>query len=155
MPISMLRLKKLNKFIKIIMNKQVPECFYRISVKALILDDKKRFLLSKEKNGKWELPGGGLIFGEKPQDCLKREIKEEMGIEVISIEDNPCYFLTSQKQDGCWIANIVYLTKVKNLNFTPSDECVEVRVFTKEKTLKENLFPSIEDFVVMYDEKNH
>jgi 8-oxo-dGTP diphosphatase len=42
----------------------IPECFYRVSVKALILDDKKRFLLIREGNGFWSLPGGGLDFGE-------------------------------------------------------------------------------------------
>ncbi len=44
----------------------IPNNFYRTSVKALILDDKKRFLLLLEKKGLWELPGGGLDFGENP-----------------------------------------------------------------------------------------
>lgn len=29
-----------------------------------------------------KLPGGGLEFGEGPIDCLKRECREEMGVEV-------------------------------------------------------------------------
>lgn len=137
------------------MQQNIPECFYRISVKALILDDEKRFLLTKEENGKWELPGGGLGFGEKPQKCLIREIKEEMGLDVTFIADNPSYFLTSQKENSHWFSNIIYLTKVKDLNFSPSDECVEVRFFTKEEALRENLFSNVVDFVVLYDPKNH
>ena len=39
----------------------IPECFYRISVKALVLNEARdRFLITQEEDGRWELPGGGL-----------------------------------------------------------------------------------------------
>jgi 8-oxo-dGTP pyrophosphatase MutT (NUDIX family) len=69
----------------------IPSTFYRISIKALVLDQSGRFLLTKEDNGNWELPGGGLEFGEKPEECLRREIKEEMGLEVEWVDDKPSY----------------------------------------------------------------
>ena len=74
----------------------IPNCFYRISIKALILDEKKRFLLTKEDNGYWELPGGGLVFSENPRDCLAREIQEEMGLTTTFIAEHPTYFVTAQ-----------------------------------------------------------
>ncbi len=135
--------------------KNIPECFYRISIKALVLDKEKRFLLTKEENGKWQLPGGGLDFGEKPQECLIREIKEEMGLDVIFIANNPSYFLTSQRESSHWYSNIIYLTKVKDLNFSSSYECVEVRFFTKQEALRENLFPNVVNFITLYNPKNH
>ena len=32
--------------------------------------------------GQWEFPGGGVEFGEEPYKGLKREIKEEVGLDV-------------------------------------------------------------------------
>ena len=32
--------------------------------------------------GMWEFPGGKIEAGETPQDCVKREVQEELAIEV-------------------------------------------------------------------------
>jgi len=73
----------------------VPECFYRVSVKALVLNETRdKFLICQEENGMWDLPGGGLDWETKPQDDLAREIHEEMGLNIIKVAERPSYFTT-------------------------------------------------------------
>lgn len=108
---------------------EIPNCFYRISIKALVLNETRdKFLITLEENGKWELPGGGLDWGMSPQEDLPREISEEMGVNVTWVADNPSYFITFQHPNTkCWIANLLYETELESLNFTPSDECVDIK----------------------------
>ena len=62
------------------MSGNYPNTFYRVAVKALIKNDAGKILLVKEKSDKWDLPGGGLDHGEEPEDGIKRELQEELGI---------------------------------------------------------------------------
>jgi hypothetical protein len=39
-------------------------------------------------------------------------------------------------------------------NFTPSEECQEIRFFTKEEAKKENVFPNVEEFLKQFDPEN-
>lgn len=41
---------------------------------------------AKNEKGKWEIPGGSVEFGETFEQAIKREIKEELGIEIIVLE---------------------------------------------------------------------
>lgn len=133
----------------------IPENFYRTSIKALILDAEWRFLLNKEANWEQELPGWWLDFGETPATCLEREIKEEMWLDVIYVSSEPKYFTATQHTKWHRIANILYEVKVNNLDFTPSDECTEVRFFTADEAKKENIFKNIEAFTNLYNPNLH
>ena len=60
-----------------------------IGVYGLVINDNKILLIKKKTgpyDGKLDLPGGGFRFGERPIETLKREIKEEAGINVIDYE---------------------------------------------------------------------
>ena len=56
---------------------------FTIGIFGIIFDDKKRVLLCHRRDyDLWNLPGGGMENGESPWDGLKREVKEETGLEV-------------------------------------------------------------------------
>ncbi len=131
--------------------------YYRVSVKALIFDESRtRFLLVQEDNGKWELPGGGLEWGETSRDGLIREIKEEMGLTVLSVADTPSYLTTMQRDsDGLWVANIMFETTVENLDFVPSDVCVAVRFVNCAEARALPLFGGTQAFLQVFNPSNH
>lgn len=57
-----------------------------IKVTAAIIEKNSKILIAQRKvgsnlGGRWEFPGGKLEAGETPEHCLKRELREELGIE--------------------------------------------------------------------------
>lgn len=56
---------------------------FNIRVYGILINEKKQVLVADEyiRGGLYtKFPGGGLEFGEGTRDCLKRELKEELGI---------------------------------------------------------------------------
>lgn len=130
--------------------------YFRVSVKGIVVDDQGRILLSREDNGKWDMLGGGLDHEEDPLEGLKREVLEETGLEAVWISQTPKYFITSPSFGGKgYVANVVYEIKLKDLNFTPSEESQELRFFTTEEAQQVDLFPTAKKLVAMFDHELH
>lgn len=58
---------------------------FNIRVYGILINEEKQVLVSDEYirgNYFTKFPGGGLEFGEGTRDCLKREFKEELNLEV-------------------------------------------------------------------------
>lgn len=62
---------------------------FTVTAGALIFDDEGRILLLEHvfrPDSGWGIPGGFLTKGEQPEAALRRELKEEIGIEVEAVE---------------------------------------------------------------------
>lgn len=91
-----------------------------------------------------EIPAGKLEIGEKPLDCAKRELREEVGI----VADNMDYMLEFYTSAGFCNEKIhVFLAK----GITPAqrdpdeDEIIEVEKFSIDEVLKKITYGEIVD----------
>lgn len=63
--------------------------FKHLGAYGLVIQDGKILLIKKfggPYDGKLDLPGGTIEFCERPEDALKRELMEEVGIEVVDFQ---------------------------------------------------------------------
>ena len=56
---------------------------FTIGVFGIIYNEQNQVLLCHRQDyDLWNLPGGGMEINESPVECLKRELKEELGVEI-------------------------------------------------------------------------
>lgn len=115
-----------------------PENYYRISLKALVFDDKGRLLVCNDSQNEWAMPGGGWDHAEDYESGVKREVAEELGTDVISVGPI-AFFYRCQAQHGQPKVSLAFPVKLRNFNFKfnpDDDEVTEVRFVTKEEFLQ-------------------
>ncbi len=74
---------------------------FTVTVGALIFDDQGRILLLEHvfrPDSDWGIPGGFINKGEQPEAALRRELREEIGIEVQDVEMLLARTLTKPRQ---------------------------------------------------------
>jgi len=104
-----------------------------VRTKALILNNGN--LLLANENDVLQFPGGHLEDDESLNDCLKREIKEETGIEIEDSEIDECFLKviwlnrdwpSEDKNRKCeiyyYIVNTNKLPNLENINLTSSEK---------------------------------
>jgi ADP-ribose pyrophosphatase YjhB (NUDIX family) len=89
---------------------------FNVRVYGILINDENQILVSDEYiRGKFytKFPGGGLEQGEGTRDCLKREFKEEMNLNVEVLEHlyTTDYFQESAFNPRDQIISIYYFVK--------------------------------------------
>jgi 8-oxo-dGTP diphosphatase len=75
-----------------------------IVVACALLDEEGAVLIAKRPAGRplaglWEFPGGKVEAGEKPEDALIRELREELGIDIAAGDLTPLTFASHAYPD--------------------------------------------------------
>ena len=107
-----------------------------VSVAALVTNDKGEILLVNSPWRGWEYPGGLIEPGESFEAALKREVREESGVEI-----EITGFVGICKNVARDIVNIDFTARYTSGELTTSDESTEVGWFAPEKAMEIITFP--------------
>ena len=152
------------------LEKSVPHCeacqllFYTNSkptAGAIIYNEKGEVLLTKralKPVGKIDIIGGFLENGEDPIEGIKREVREEVGVEI-DVEDIIGIYMDGymDDSDSVYTLNIQYAAKIKSGTPVAKDEIQSVEWF-READLKPEEFSfkntglALNDFFRKYKE---
>lgn len=118
-----------------------------VAVTAAIIERDGRILIGRRKRGhftgRWEFPGGKVEEGETPEECLRRELNEELGIEARIDE----FFLsTVHAYDHVTIDLLTYRAKILSGEISLNDH-TELR-WVAIKDLQDFDFPEADRAVI-------
>lgn len=122
----------------------------RITQKALVWNKGKFLILKTPNKGSdldypdhWDLPGGGLEM-EHPIEGIRREIKEEAGLEVKNLVP---FHVSDNKIKNKYKVYIIWNCDLKSGKIKLSDEHIGFRWVTKKDLSGLKLYPFIKDLL--------
>jgi colanic acid biosynthesis protein WcaH len=120
---------KESDYISSVLYDQMIKCMPIVSVEALIVMDEGLLFLRRNNQpakGEWWFPGGRIRKGESLQQALRREVKEETGLEISSYKLINVYSRVFPKRHDITIA---YLCKCKEDKVALNNEHSEYKLF--------------------------
>lgn len=123
--------------------------YYIVGQKAVLTNQNGKILLLKRSEkagggGLWSLPGGALDEGEDPQESIKREIKEETGLEVRGLQP---FAVRYYESDGERTLIVGYKGEVESREAVLNWEHDDYRWLEKEEALRLDLTEDAKFFI--------
>jgi ADP-ribose pyrophosphatase YjhB (NUDIX family) len=126
-------------------------------IRALIFDERGSILLEKQALfGSWALPHGCLDVGESIVDALKREVKEETGLDVVRAEpfgiySDPKYSVTYPNGDEVQTLTMAFRVTEWSGELRPDDHEVTELGFFPLNALPSPIYPIHVDTIADYE----
>ena len=124
-----------------------------IIASAIIENEKGEILLLKRDEtktfqGHWQLPEGKLEEKEKPQDALRRELKEELNAEADTVELENVSQSTLEAKGTKYLAfRIIFKVKLEKNKITLSHEHSDYQWINKDKMSSLELLPGTSEAI--------
>lgn len=118
-------------------------------------EEGKIFLMKSPKWNSWIVPGGEIKEGETEEEALRREIREELGIELDEIRKvGEKIKLPSSdfKDEKVKFIFIDFFAKALQTEITPNEEISEYGWFTIESALNLHLLDTTRSLINQYVE---
>ncbi len=100
------------------------------------MDPRGRVLLGKRGIepffGHWNMIGGFLDYGEDPLQGLRREVREELGVDCV-IGDFVAAFSDTYGPDGVAVLNIYFRVHLSQTELTPRDDVTDLEWFPLDR----------------------
>jgi 8-oxo-dGTP pyrophosphatase MutT (NUDIX family) len=119
---------------------------------AVIFDKDDRILLQKRTdNGFWGFPGGYMEMGETVEETARREVYEETGLklntmELFTIHSGPDYEVKYSNGDEVALVQITFVSSDFSGKITESHESIETRFFELE-LIPTDILPTHKDII--------
>lgn len=104
------------------------------------LPDGRLVLIRRRDNGLWGLPGGLVDWGEDIETAARRELAEETGLMLISIERLVGVYSSVERDERFHNACVAVAARVEGRpSIADPDEVLEVRAFRIDEVPREGL----------------
>jgi ADP-ribose pyrophosphatase YjhB (NUDIX family) len=121
---------------------------------ALIVHGKRLVLVKRgvqPGKGKWSIPGGAVELGENVRDAVRREAKEETGLDIEMIEDRPLDVVDNILTDDegrlqFHYVLLQFLARPRSDVLRPAGDVIDARWVAFKDVQKYDLTPSFRSF---------
>lgn len=132
---------------------------FNFAQKAFIVKESRLLMVKKSKDdpknpNKWEVPGGRMEFGEAVEEHIKREVKEEVGLDIQIGEPFAIWTwkIKKQKADGTSeevqivaVASVCYAdtTTITDIGQVEDDYLSDIKWVPINEVMNYDLIPDI------------
>ncbi len=124
----------------------------RIIVSAIIESSNGEILIGRKHSNRgvyldaWHIPGGGIEEGERIEEGLKREIREETNLEITDIQsihfsDDITTRIQNSQTEEIQMIFLEFKCKAETENFSPSDDLEVLKWIPKSEIRNYKLTP--------------